>query len=110
MHQLLDRHIERYMPLTAAFTILAGILLASLTPGSWARVLIIAGVSFTGVVSAISQFGNVPLNQRVHAWNPEAPPLPGERTRLLERWRRLHLVRTGSALLALLAFVGAAIA
>ncbi|ATB29576.1 DUF1772 domain-containing protein [Melittangium boletus] len=107
MHQVLDRYIERYMPFTAGFTILTGLGLAFLQPGTWPRVLVLAGVLFTATVSAISQFGNVPLNKRVHAWNPEAPPPPGEIARLLASWRRLHLVRTGSSILALLSFVGA---
>ncbi|WP_257463375.1 DUF1772 domain-containing protein [Archangium lipolyticum] len=109
MHQVLDHYIERYMPLTAGFTILTGLVLAFLLPGTWARVLVVAGVAFTATVSVISQFGNVPLNKRVHAWRPESPPLPAEISHLVSRWRRLHLARTTSAVLALLAFVGAAV-
>jgi len=109
MHQVLDRYIERYMPLTAGFTILTGLGLAFVHPGTWTRVLVGAGVLFTATVSAISQFGNVPLNKRVNSWRPEAPPPPGEISRLVARWRRLHLARTGSSILALLAFIGAAL-
>ncbi|MGZ3457144.1 MAG: anthrone oxygenase family protein [Archangium sp.] len=109
MHQTLDRYIERYMPPTAGFTVLHGIGLFFLLPGTRARLLVAAGVVFTATVSAISQFGNVPINKRVKTWHPEEPPPPGEITRLLARWRRLHLARTTSAVLALLAFISAAV-
>jgi hypothetical protein len=109
MHQILDHYIERYMPYTAGLTVLTGLILIcrDMAPGT--RALIAAGVVLTATVSAISQFGNVPLNKRVKAWSPEAPPPPLEKIPLLERWRRLHLARVAAGVLALLAFTIAAV-
>nr|ASV46863.1 hypothetical protein [uncultured bacterium] len=109
MHQRLDHYIERYMPFTAGLTILTGLILScqDLAPGT--RALNLVGVGLTVTVSAISQFGNVPLNKRVKAWSPEAPPPFLEKTRLLLRWRRLHLARVAAGVPALLAFTVAAL-
>jgi hypothetical protein len=109
MHQILDRYIERYMPYTAALTVLTGLGLFFLSNGLWTHALVGAGVLLTGTVSAISQFGNVPLNKQVKTWSPEALPRPAERTQLLALWRRLHLARVAAGGLALLAFTCAAV-
>jgi hypothetical protein len=109
MHQVLDHYIERYMPWTAAFTLLNGLALLFLVGDGRTRALVGAGMVLTATVSAISQFGNVPLNKRVKTWRPEAPPLPVERRSLVARWRYLHLARVAAGVLALLAFASSAV-
>ncbi len=109
MHQLLDHYIDRYMPYTAFFTALCGVALVFLRTEAPARALVAAGVLLTLTVSVISQFGNVPLNKRVHAWRPEAPPPLDELTGLLSQWRRLHLARVTAGMLALLSFASASV-
>jgi hypothetical protein len=109
MHQVLDHYIERYMPFTAALTVLTGLILVMQDLAPWTRALIAVGVGLTATVSAISQFGNVPLNKQVKAWSPEAPPSPIERVRLVMRWRSLHLARSAAGMLALLSFTVAAV-
>jgi uncharacterized membrane protein len=106
MHQTLSRYVDRFMPATVLLAILVGFALTWLQTGV-VRALLIAGVLLSIAVAIISQFGNVPINRKVRSWNPEAPP--PETKDMVERWRRLHLMRTCAGVLAMCVFVIAAV-
>jgi hypothetical protein len=58
-------------------------------------------------VGVISELGNVPINRTIHGWQPDNPP--ARVPRALERWARLHLLRTVAGVLALLSFAVATV-
>jgi hypothetical protein len=106
VHQTKDRYIDRYMPHTAVVTVLAGLALAVLRTGTWARALVVAGVLLTVGVGVISETGNKPINRKVQSWDPAAPP--PEVADVRRRWPRFHLWRTAAGTLALITFAAAA--
>ena len=98
VHQTLNRRADRFMPMIALLTILVGLALTWLHSES-VRAFLVIGVLLTLAVACISRFGNVPLNRKLSSWNPEAPP--PEIKDFIERWHRLHLLRTIAGVLAL---------
>ncbi len=106
LHQTLSHYVDRFMPATVLLAIIVGLALTWLHTGV-VRELLAAGVLLAIAVAVISQFGNVPLNRKVKSWNPEDPP--AETRDLVERWRRLHLLRTCAGVLAMGFFVVAAV-
>lgn len=52
--------------------------------------LLTSGLALSALL--VTRFGNVPINQIIRTWEPDAPPV-GFRT-ILERWDSFHLVRT----------------
>ncbi len=106
LHQTLSHYVDRFMPATVLLSIVVGLALTWLQTGA-VRALLLVGVFLAIAVAVISQFGNVPLNRKVRSWNPEAPP--PETRDLVERWRRLHLLRTCAGVLAMGFFVVAAV-
>ncbi len=106
LHQTLSHYVDRFMPATVLLSIVVGLALTWLETGA-VRALLLVGVFLAIAVAIISQFGNVPLNRKVRSWNPEAPP--PETRDVVERWRRLHLLRTCAGVLAMGLFVVAAV-
>jgi len=106
LHQTLSHYVDRFMPATVLLSIVVGLALSWLQTGA-VRALLLVGVLLAIAVAVISQFGNVPLNRKVRSWNPEAPP--PETRDLVERWSRLHLLRTCAGVLAMGLFVVAAV-
>ncbi|XVQ90045.1 anthrone oxygenase family protein [Microbispora siamensis] len=99
LHRLVGRNYDPTMPITVLATTLACVARASLTPG-WPRALPFAAAALLLLaVSAVSHLGNVPINRLVKG--AQAQPSPSQLYRLRRRWRLLHLLRTGLALLAL---------
>jgi len=106
LHQTLSHYVDRFMPATVLLSIVVGLALTWLETGA-VRAVLLVGVFLAIAVAIISQFGNVPLNRKVRSWNPEAPP--PETRDVVERWRRLHLLRTCAGVLAMGLFVVAAV-
>jgi uncharacterized membrane protein len=100
-HTLLGRNWDPTMPIIVGASAAVDIALAVLASGAPARALLVAAAVCLAGVSGVSHLGNVPLNRRVHATDPDAIPPGWEDPR--PRWRRLHLARTALALAALAA-------
>lgn len=100
-HTLLGRNWDPTMPLMVLSSMSLSIVLAILAPGAAARwLLAVAAVCLAGV-SLVSHLGNVPINRRVHATDPDAIPAGWQDPRAV--WRRWHLLRTSLAVVALAA-------
>lgn len=87
---------------TAALSLLAGLALASLT-GSWRWA---AGGLLVGSAIPLTLIVIMPTNRRLLAPGPLADV---DAVRLLDRWGRLHAVRSAQGALGLLAFLHAAL-
>lgn len=97
LHRLVGRNYDPTMPIIVLASTLACALRAALTPG-WPRFAPFAVAALLLLaVSGVSHLGNVPINRLVKG----AQAHPSQLDRLRRRWRVLHLLRTGLALLAL---------
>jgi uncharacterized membrane protein len=95
-HRLIGGHFDPAMPVIVLASAAADLTLAVLVPGArWWYAL--AALLLLGV-SAVSHFGNVPLNRLVRRGGEVPPDWPDPR----RRWRALNLVRTVLAVLALI--------
>ena len=99
-HRMLGRGYHPWMPIIANVTMLSGIGLAFTAGTGTARALAGLGAALTLGVQAVSHLGNVPINRAAAAGSAGAADWPDPRP----RWRALHLLRTGLATAALLAF------
>lgn len=105
-HKLIGRRFDQVMPPMVLVWTVSDLVLAFLTPDPAARVLLLTAAAAGCGVAAVSQLGNVPINRRVKA--VPAGPVPSDWDDPRARWRVLHLVRTCSAVLALITNAGAA--
>lgn len=104
-----DRYIETHvrlghgyhpiMPLVVTGGLIADVVLVFIAPGTTSRVLFVVAVVLILGVQAVSQFGNVPINRRVQAVDPQ--DLPADWTDPRPPWRSWHRLRTALAILAL---------
>ncbi|GHF65483.1 hypothetical protein GCM10010218_53710 [Streptomyces mashuensis] len=101
-HQLLGRHWDPTMPVIVLGSCVADVVLAW-AGGGGSRPAFAAGAALLLAVSVVSHFGNVPINRRVKAVDPEAVPAGWSDPRPV--WGRWHLLRTVLALLAAVANV-----
>jgi uncharacterized membrane protein len=99
-HKLIGRYFDRVMPPTVVVAALTGTVLAVSTVDSVARWLFVLGAALHVGVSAVSQFGNVPINRRVKAL--PAGTVPDGWVDPRRRWQAFHALRTAFALTALL--------
>ncbi|MFD6097315.1 anthrone oxygenase family protein [Nocardiopsis flavescens] len=101
LHRRLGEGYHPVMPLVVTAAAAANLAMVVLAPDTLARVLF--GTALAGLVGVqlISQFGNVPLNRRVNAVDPDA--LPPDWADPREPWRAWHTRRTLCAFAALLA-------
>lgn len=106
VHQLIGRHFDRVMP-PLVLTCTAADLVLAFSAGSQYRALFAVAAGLQAGVSAISQFGNVPINRSVKRLSPSNLPADWHDPR--RRWRAWHLARTCLALLACLANVCAVV-
>jgi uncharacterized membrane protein len=107
LHRRLGEGYHPVMPLVVTAGLIADLVLIVLAPGGLTRSLfVLATLALVGV-QVVSQFGNVPINRRVHSLDPAA--VPGDWADPRAQWRSWHLLRTGCALTAL-AVNGAAVA
>ncbi|MDQ7803504.1 DUF1772 domain-containing protein [Amycolatopsis sp. A133] len=95
-HRLIGRHFDPAMPVIVLVSAAADLGLAVLAPATrWWHVF--AALLLLGV-SAVSHFGNVPLNRLVR----RGGDVPADWSDPRRRWRALNLVRTVLAVLALI--------
>ncbi len=102
VHQLVDHHIDRFMPKSAAVAGITGVLLLVLRAPPWERFFLLAGVVMTALVAVLSEVFNRPLNRLIAGWAPAAPPPEAAAVRAL--WARRHLLRTLPGVVALVCF------
>ncbi|MGW0520096.1 anthrone oxygenase family protein [Crossiella sp. NPDC003009] len=95
-HRLIGRHFDPAMPVIVLASAVADVLLAVLATGSRWWFALAAALLLS--VSAVSHFGNVPLNRLVRQDREPPPDWRDPRP----RWRALNLVRTVLAALAFL--------
>ncbi|MFC4533225.1 anthrone oxygenase family protein [Sphaerisporangium dianthi] len=108
LHRLVGRNYDPTMPILVLGTTLAAAARAVLTPGWPARLPFAVAALLLLAVSVVSHLGNVPINRLVK--RPGRDPAPAHVDRLRRRWRHLHLLRTGLALLALTCEAAAVVA
>ena len=99
LHRRLGEGYHPVMPLVVTAGLLADLALVVVTRDALTRSLFVLAVLALAGVQLVSQFGNVPINRRVHATDPAA--VPADWTDPRPRWRDWHLARTGFALVAL---------
>ncbi|GAB2453313.1 DUF1772 domain-containing protein [Streptosporangium sandarakinum] len=107
VHQLVGRHFDKVMPPLVLACTAADLVLFAAAPASPYRPLFAAAAALQLGVSAVSQFGNVPINRAVKRLSPTAMPAGWRDPR--PRWRAWHLTRTAMAVLAGLANVCAVV-
>jgi len=110
LHQVTTRNIDRLMPLSTVLSgVTAVLLIGALSGGSGgARTSLVVGAAATAAIVLLSVGLNMPVNRRVARWSPEAPPADHEA--VLTRWNGVHRARSVLAVVALAAYVIAAIA
>ncbi|MPY48865.1 DUF1772 domain-containing protein [Streptomyces acidicola] len=99
LHRKLGEGYHPVMPLVVTVGVLADLALLFVADGGTVRALFgVALLAMVGV-QVVSQFGNVPINKKVHALDPAALPADWQDPRL--PWRSWHRLRTVFALAAL---------
>jgi uncharacterized membrane protein len=89
--QQLDKRIAIPIAITGiGGTLLAGISASAFRSDRRVFRLLIAACAMAAVGSLVTIFVNVPINQRVATWNPEALP-PDYRDYLLQWWQWHHV-------------------
>lgn len=101
LHRRLGEGYHPVMPLVVSAAVLATLAMIVLVPDALTRVLFGIGLAGLVGVQVISQFGNVPINRRVSAVDPE--DLPGDWEDPRVPWRVWHTRRTVCAFTALAA-------
>jgi uncharacterized membrane protein len=94
------RGLNTLLPSMGAVCIIITLILAALARGD-ARSRSLLAIAAVLLIAAglITRFGNQPINAIVMTWEPEAPAANWEQLR--DSWWRLHIVRTSSAIAAL---------
>jgi uncharacterized membrane protein len=109
-HQgMLDTQPDRFMVPSAIICPLSAILILILrrdfkSATSW---LDIAGIASTGVVTVASVAFAEPTSVTMRDWSSDS--VPAEYARMRNRWDRIHTVRSVSSLIALAAYILAAL-
>ncbi|MER5772352.1 anthrone oxygenase family protein [Streptomyces sp. NPDC001985] len=101
LHRRLGEGYHPVMPLVVTGAVTADLALLLLAPGTASRTLFAVALLGLVGVQLVSQFGNVPINRRVHALDPGAIPADWDDPRT--PWRNWHRLRTGCAVAALTA-------
>jgi uncharacterized membrane protein len=105
----LMRHNGIYVQTVTGLSIVAPAWWAcTLRASAGARSLAISASILSWTAFLVTRFGNVPMNQLIKTWSPDAPP-PGYQE-LLGRWLLFHNVRTVAALASFVCIVIAATA
>lgn len=99
LHRKLGEGYHPVMPLVVTVGVVADLVLIFATDGGTVRALFgVALLAMVGV-QVVSQFGNVPINRKVHALDPADMPADWQDPR--RPWRSWHRLRTAFALAAL---------
>lgn len=102
LHQRATPRIDRYVPAAAVGTVLTALPLVR--RGRWPALTVLTGL---GTIATALGLG-MPLDRRIAAWSPDAPP--PDHAAVFRRWDRIHAVRTASAVVAFLCSAVAATA
>jgi uncharacterized membrane protein len=94
------RGLNVLLPSMGAASIAITLILAALAKGD-ARSRYLLGIATVLLIAAglVTRFGNQPINAIVMTWVPEAPAANWGQLR--DDWWRLHIIRTSSAIVAL---------
>ncbi|MFY1699393.1 MULTISPECIES: anthrone oxygenase family protein [unclassified Solwaraspora] len=100
-HKLIGRRFDLVMPPTVLTWTVGDVVAAVLTGHPVVRLLLLVAAAAGCAVAVVSQLGNVPINRRVKALPAGAlpPHWPDPRA----HWRAFNLLRTGFAVLGLVA-------
>jgi hypothetical protein len=108
-HQLSSPLIDRWVPTGVGLSfVLALVTAISGDVGSVTTVALVCGAVLSVAVFGLSLALNVPINKTVNGWSLQS--VPAEWTRLFDRWRNAHVVRTTCEVVAFCAFTLAAVA
>ncbi len=107
-HQSLDPRMDAFQPILVVGAGISSIVLLILDHDSaLATACLLLGLACTiGIIVASAGF-NQPVNRRCQEWTAET--LPADYPAIRERWNRIHLLRTISAVVALISFIIAAL-
>jgi uncharacterized membrane protein len=95
------RGLNVLLPSMGAACIVLTLTLAALSKGdARSRSLLVIAAVLLIAAGLITRFGNQPINAIVMTWAPEAPAANWEQLR--DDWWRLHIIRTSSAVAALI--------
>jgi len=110
LHREMSRRIDRFMPATVGLAALTGVLLllAANQGGPGSSSLLVVGIVANLCVAGLSIFALMPINRRVAGWSTDRVPVEFNAT--FGRWGRLHAARTISSVVALAAYLLAALA
>lgn len=110
LHQAMDPRVDRYVPASVAVSGIAALLILVLQRNAptVSTVFTIAGLLGTMGVGVVALGFNVRINRRIREWSVES--IPPEYREVRERWNAGHAVRTASGVLALAAYIIAALA
>lgn len=98
-HKLLGRRWDPTMPVIVLGSTGLDLLLAAMAPTAASRASFLLAALLLGGVAVVSHYGNVPINRRLRAVDPERLPPDWQDPR--PSWRRWHLLRTALAVAAL---------
>ncbi|MGH8907114.1 MAG: anthrone oxygenase family protein [Egibacteraceae bacterium] len=107
VHQLINRNLDRAMPLIVPASAAIGLVLAFIAPTAGARTLFAVATALLIGVGLVSSTLNVPINRWLARLDPNA--LPAEWQDPRPRWRKWHYVRYTFATLALIANAAAVV-
>jgi len=109
LHREMSRRIDRFMPATVGLAAVTGVLLLLPAAQVDARsaALLAVGIAANLCVAVLSIFALMPINRRVAGWSTDR--VPAEFTLTFDRWGRLHAARTISSVVALAAYLLAAL-
>lgn len=101
-----DPLVDRINPAFVLIALITGVLILIVVddlPTS-ATIATIVGVAGSAGVAATSLGVNMRINRRMAGWPADAPPPPEFRS-LIERWSKVHAVRTLSGVVAFAAYL-----
>lgn len=110
LHDETSRRIDMFMPASVAGSALAALLAVLLRSDDVSRtsvLLTVVGLAASVVIAVFSLGVLMPINRQVAGWSRTA--IPAEYAVVMHRWGRLHAGRTFCAVLALAAYLLAAL-
>ena len=110
LHQAVDKLPDVYMRPATAISGLAAIVLLILHPDfqratTW---LTLVGLLGSIGIAFTSELFNIPVNRIIRSWTVDA--IPADYPQLRRRWDRYNAIRTSCSVLAMVCYIGAALA
>ena len=105
-----DPLVDRINPAFVFIALLSGVLILLVADDlpTTATVATIIGVVGSAGVAATSMGVNMRINRRMAGWSPDAPP--AEFSSLMDRWQKVHVIRTFAGVAAFVGYVIAVLA